>query len=99
MKKGIDLLQKHHLLIQSLIKKYLPSVTVWVYGSRVKGTAQPHSDLDMIVFVTEQQKLQVSDLQEAFDDSVLPFRVDLFVWNDVPKEFHKTIELEHIVFQ
>ncbi len=99
MKKGIDLLQKHHLLIQSLIKKYLAGATVWVYGSRVKGTAQTHSDLDMIVFATEQQKLQVSDLQEAFDDSVLPFRVDLFVWNDVPKEFHKTIESEHIVFQ
>lgn len=99
MEKGIDLLQKYHLLIQSLVKKYLPDATVWVYGSRVKGTAQTHSDLDMIVFVTEQQKLQVSDLQEAFDDSILPFRVDLFVWSDVPEEFHKTIESEHIVFQ
>ena len=39
----------------------------------------------------------MAELREAFDESSLPFRVDLFVWDDVPQDFRKRIETEHVV--
>ena len=83
--------------ILALLERYLPNTTVWVYGSRAKWTARPQSDLDMVVFATPEQDRQVSGLREAFEESSLPFRVDLFVWDSVPEQFRKRIEVEHVV--
>ena len=68
-----------------------------MYGSRVKWTSRPQSDLDLVVFATPEQRPQVGDLREAFEESNLPFRVDLFVWDDVPDSFRKQIQEEHVV--
>ena len=68
-----------------------------MYGSRVKWTSRPQSDLDLVVFATPEQERRVSDLRDAFEESSLPFRVDLFVWDDVPEQFHKQIEADHVV--
>ena len=35
----LNLTPKQQELIKDLIKKYIPNITVWVYGSRVKGTS------------------------------------------------------------
>ena len=51
----------------------------------------------MVVFATPEQSSQVFALREAFEESNLPFRVDLFVWDDVPERFRKRIEAEHVV--
>ena len=96
---GIDITPEQNKIVRHLLKQYLPCVEVWVYGSRVKGATKPNSDLDMVVFASIKQQCAVADLQEAFDDSDLPFRVDLFVWDDVPEQFRKNIELERVVVQ
>lgn len=97
IKKTIDITPKHKKLIIELLQRYLPNTPVWVYGSRVKGTARPQSDLDMVVFAMPAQRLEVSNLKEALEESNLPFRVDLFVWDEVPEEFRKNIEADRIV--
>ena len=61
------------------------------------GPRRPQSDLDMVVFATPEQNSRVSDLREAFEESNLPFRVDLFIWDEVPEQFRKQIEAEHAV--
>ncbi|MFQ5730253.1 MAG: restriction endonuclease subunit S, partial [Waddliaceae bacterium] len=81
------------------LKKFIPDTTVWVYGSRVKGTARPQSDLDIVVFAPPEQESQVSSLKEAFEESNLPFRVDLFVWDEVPEQFRKNIEEDHVILR
>ena len=95
----IDITVKEKQVILGLLSKYIPGVEVWVYGSRVKFTSVPSSDLDMVIFTKQDQRNQVSDLKEAFEESDLPFRVDLFVWDDVPERFHKNIKENHIVLQ
>ena len=52
----------------------------------------------MVVFATPEQNRRVSHLREAFEESNLPFRVDLFVWDDVPEQFRKQIKRDHVVF-
>ncbi len=99
MSDAIDVTTSQRKTILELLKRYLPGTVVWAYGSRVKWTARLGSDLDMVVFSSRDQKRQVSDLQEAFEESNLPFQVDLFVWDEVPEEFHANIEAEHVVLQ
>ena len=94
---SIDITPQQRETILDLLKKCLPDTVVWAYGSRVKWTSRPQSDLDMVVFAAPEQKQQVSNLREAFEESSLPFRVDLFVWDEVPEKFRANIKKEHVV--
>ena len=95
--QAIDITGEQQNTILALLERLLPNTTAWVYGSRAKWTSRPQSDLDFVVFATPEQARQVSDLREVFEESNLPFRVDLFVWDDVPEQFRKQIEAEHVV--
>lgn len=94
---AIDLTVEQHETVVTLIQKYLPDTTAWAYGSRVKWTSRPNSDLDIVVFASSEQSRQISDLRNAFGESDLPFRVDLFVWDTVPDMFRENIEVNHVV--
>ena len=94
---AIDITAEQRKTVLALLARHLPNTTAWVYGSRVKWTSRPESDLDLVVFATPAQAGRVSDLREAFEESNLPFRVDLFVWDAVPEQFRKQIEAEHVV--
>ena len=80
------MLLKRQLRYEEVIR-FLPDTEVWAYGSQVKGTAWPASDLNLVTFASTGQQEAVSRLREAFDKSALPFRVDLFVWDKVAEEF------------
>ncbi len=97
--ENIDLTIAQRKEIAALLKRHLPDTEVWAYGSRVKFTSTPSSDLDMVAFASSAQKVAVYDLKEAFEESYLPFRVDLFIWDEVPEQFHKNIEAERVVLQ
>ena len=93
----IDITAEQRKTVLALLARHLPNTMAWVYGSRVKWTARPESDLDLVVFAKPEQERRVSDLREAFEESNLAFRVDLFVWDEVPEQFRKHIEAEHVV--
>ena len=95
--RPIDITTDQRKTVLALLASHLPNTTAWVYGSRVKWTSSPKSDLDLVVFATPEETGPVSNLREAFEESNLPFRVDLFVWDEVPEQFRKTIEAEHVV--
>ena len=94
---AIDITAEQRKTVLALLARHLPNTTAWVYGSRVKWTSRSESDLDLVVFAKPEQERRVSDLREAFEESNLPFRVDLFVWDTVPEQFRKTIEAERVV--
>ena len=94
---NIDLNLRQIREIKSLIFRHLPDTEVWIHGSRVKWTSSPESDLDLVVFSTSEQSLSVSDLREAFEESNLPFRIDLLVWNNISERFRKQIMSNHVV--
>ncbi|MES2477375.1 MAG: nucleotidyltransferase domain-containing protein [Verrucomicrobiota bacterium] len=94
---ALDLSASQRESLLALLHNHLPGVTVWAYGSRVKGSARPNSDLDLVVFATPDQRPQVSELKDALDESNIPFRVDLHVWDEVPERFHEIIRNEYVV--
>jgi len=95
--RTLQLSEKHRAMVEKLLARHLPGVEAWAYGSRAKGTAKPWSDLDLVVFAGPGQKNAVAELREAFEESDLPFRVDLFVWDEIPETFRENIHKEHIV--
>ena len=97
--KTIDMNPKARRTIKELLQRHLPGVTVWAYGSRVKWTARPDSDLDLVVFANQERRSNVANLREAFEESNLPFRVDVFIWNEMPEKFREEIREEYMVVQ
>ncbi|MCY4159110.1 MAG: nucleotidyltransferase domain-containing protein [Bacteroidetes bacterium] len=93
----IDISTDEYSTIRELLDQHLPGIPAWVYGSRVKWTSSPTSDLDLVVFASPEQQHLVHDLQEAFEESDLLFRVDLFVWNDLPQAFKERIKEKYVV--
>ena len=47
---AIDITAEQRKTVLALLARHLPNTTAWVYGSRVKWTARPESDLDLVVF-------------------------------------------------
>ena len=74
-------------------------MAVWAYGSRVTGNARRYSDLDLVAFPSPDQGKQVQELREAFEESDLPFRIDLFSWSEIPASFHQGIKQKCAVLQ
>ncbi len=95
----IQLSEKHLSIIRGLLHTYIPNTLVWAFGSRVKFTAKPSSDLDLVAFIGKEQQIRFSELKEALDESNVPFRVDLHSWDDLPDNFKRTIETEYAVLQ
>ncbi len=93
----IDVTHEQLKQLLGLFERYLPATAVWAFGSRAKWTSRPDSDLDLVVFANAEQARQISALREAFDESSLPFRIDLLVWEDLPKSFHQNISAQYVV--
>ncbi len=85
--------------VRACFQQYLPGTAVWAYGSRVTGNAKPYSDLDLVAFSESNQQMHISELREAFEESSLPFRVDLFVWEQMPESFRGNIQACYRVMQ
>lgn len=94
---GLALTAAERQAILSILRRHLPNTTAWVYGSRVEGTSRPSSDLDLVVFAAPDEMQQVGDLRDAFEESNLPFRVDLFAWDAIPRSFRENIRRRHVV--
>ena len=99
IKENIDITAAQKKIVLDLLKKHIPNIEVWAYGSRVTGTTKPCSDLDIVALTADGHRENISNLKEAFEESDLPFRVDLFVWDQVPENFHKIIKKKYVVLQ
>lgn len=86
-------------LVLSLTQMHLPGVEVWAYGSRVRGNPRRYSDLDLVAFADSTQKPLADNFREALEESDLPIRVDLFLWDDLPESFRNRIREGYAVLQ
>lgn len=89
----LDLNEQELSIVRSILRAHLPGREVRAFGSRVTGQAKPHSDLDLVIMGDEPLPDAVyAELVHAFEESDLPFRVDLLVWRDAPASLRQTIE-------
>ncbi len=96
----IDLSPKNFTLVKNILAKHLKNYEVWVFGSRVKGTARNYSDLDLVVLGDERLDLQrILAAKEAFAESDLTIRVDLINWEKLADSFRRIILEKYEVIQ
>lgn len=75
-----------------MINEFLPNTKIYAFGSRVNNTAQKYSDLDLALDVGEPIGLLIlSNLEESFSESDIPYKVDLVDFQRVTEEFQNII--------
>ena len=96
----IDIAQNHLEIIKKILHKHVPDCEVRAFGSRVLHTAKSYSDLDLVlVGEKELDQPSLNRLIEAFEESDIPFRVDLLDWNAISDSFRAIIEKRYEVIQ
>ena len=88
----LDLTPAQKTLVCSIVDAHLERQRVRVFGSRARRTAKPYSDLDLLVLGAPLGPELRGTLEEAFDESDLPFRVDIAEAATLSPEFRALIE-------
>lgn len=98
MKPSLDLSQQHRTIVEAILRSYLPSdMRVRAFGSRVRQTARPGSDLDLLIQADRQlTPYERVILVDAFEESDLPFRVDLVEERTLSPAFKASIKDETV---
>ena len=100
MAERLHLKPKHRRILVALLRKHLPGVEVWAYGSRVSGKSHDGSDLDLVLRGPELAEIpsgQLGDFEEAVRESNIPFLLEARDWTRLPERFHREIERDYVV--
>ncbi len=96
MKEKLDIRPDHLNIVKSILRRRLPGdVDVWVFGSRANRPAKVYSDLDLALEQKAGKALSAKlrmTLECDFEESDLPWKVDVIDFNCASSEFKKVIE-------
>ncbi len=102
MSPSIDISETHKEIVQAILREHLTNTChVWVFGSRATWLAKEHSDLDLAIARKDGTALSLtvmSAIETAFEDSLLPWKVDVIDLNSVSEEFSAAIERDKVLF-
>ncbi len=93
MFKKIDISEQHLKIVQDILKKY--PYKFYVFGSRAKQQAKKFSDLDLCYLDDIDTKI-LSSIEEDFEESDLPYKVDIVNFNNCSKDFKEIIKKDMI---
>lgn len=80
-------------LVSRILVTWLPGREVRMFGSRAHGNPKPYSDLDLVIMGDTPTPLAtLGQLQDAFANSELPWRVDVVDWATTSPEFQRHIQ-------
>lgn len=86
--------------IKKILASRVPDAEVLAFGSRVSGTTQDYSDLDLAIVAEDRLPLRIlAHLREDFDESELSFRIDVLDWQAISEEFRNVIKQQYEVIQ
>ena len=89
----IDIRPDHLRIVREVLHRRLPArVKVWVFGSRASWTTKDSSDLDLALEGdTEIPRRRLSELEAAFEDSELPYTVDVVDLRRISERFRRVV--------
>jgi predicted nucleotidyltransferase len=88
----LDLTVKQLDAVRRILARHVPDREVRAFGSRVTGRAWRYSDLDLVILGAEPlPALTLARLRADFEDSDLPFRVDVIEERDLPAGTRPTL--------
>lgn len=95
-------LEKEHLeAIQRILEAHFAGLEVDAYGPRVTGVGlTPETTLNVVVVSDKPIPVEeMLNVEKAFADKELPFRVDVIDWAKLTESMQKSIRKEHVVIQ
>jgi len=97
---GIRMEPRHWEIVSVILRSRIPGHDVWAFGSRVAGNAKPYSDLDLAVAGDTPVPFPTLALLSAdFEESRLPFKVDVVDLASVSRSFRQRIESNCMLVQ
>ena len=96
----IDLRPDHLATVKGILAAHVPACEVRAFGSRATWTAKDYSDLDLAIAGADPlDRVTLGRLQEAFEESNLPMRVDVLDWHAISEGFRNVITQGYVVVQ
>ena len=94
MTSPIDIRSNDLKIVQQILADALPkNAKVWVFGSRATWKTKRSSDLDLAIDAGRAlTRNENSALADAFDESDLPYKVDVVDMHNVTNPFKAIIE-------
>ena len=88
----IDLTDEQRRLVTGVLRKWMDGREVYAFGSRTNGKARMHSDLDLAVVGDDELSIVIlAGLRDDFEESDLPFRVDIVLWQGLSPAMKEAI--------
>ena len=96
--RPVDIRPDHLEVVQDILRTHLPAgFTVWVFGSRANWTTKDSSDLDLAVEgAASLDHRAMAGLEVAFEESNLPFTVDVVDLNAVSHAFKQIVKEQRV---
>lgn len=86
--------------LAGILRTHVPDRRVWAFGSRATGLRlKRFSDLDLAIEGTALSLREAALLDEALDESRLPFKVDVVSLASLAPEFRARIEPDLVLIQ
>ena len=92
----IHLEPRHHEIVRKILKQ--ADARFFAFGSRVKGTHRPFSDLDLC-YMDPVPTSVLNKIEADFVESDLPFVVDIVDYQKCSLAFQKIIDNDAIIFE
>ena len=90
---GLGITEKEHNIVLEILKEYFDKYSFYYYGSRIKGTCNKTSDLDILIRGNQEMPLRnLAELKEKFDKSKLPYIVNFTDYNAIDEKFFNLIK-------
>lgn len=91
--------EKEQKIIERILDKYRKDYAFFYYGSRVKGTYEKTSDLDVLIKGKAEMPLAVlQEIKEEFDKSDLPYIVNFSDYYKLDSSFYERIKPDLIPY-
>lgn len=83
---------KDQHIIMDIIKKYLPTVRIYLFGSRARGDYAAESDIDIALDAGKKiDQYKLGQIKEEIEESTIPFTVDVVDLYNISEDFKKNI--------
>lgn len=88
----IDLEQKYIDFIKQSVSSCLKDYKLYIFGSRAKNKAKQYSDIDIAIESNELTGEIKSKLEFIFENSTIPYEVDIVDLNRISSSFKELIK-------
>lgn len=92
----VDLEDKYRRAIRRIVSQHVPDSQVYLVGSRANGPAKRYSDVDLLI--VDRPPLTVAQramLTAEFEESDIPYKVDILAWSELTPEFRDSLVRHH----